>query len=823
MKMRALLLGLLLLITIGAQAQKTVMPVPRIQFLDTSGNPLASGKLHTFVTLTTTPLATFTDSGGGTPNANPVILDAGGFASVWLTPGTLYTFQLDNSADVLQWTEDNVSTDNLLNLANTWTTLQTFSAGIVSTTTGEKLNNIRFCDQFAGANAGVKIAACITDLPSTGGVADARGLEGAQIIAQDVFSGITKPVRLLLGAATFTTTAIMGPEDDSCIEGISKEATIIFLANAVDIATVPNVIQNADASGGNSHICVRNLTIDVNRTNTTGDIRGIRFENTDFSLVESVLIKNCRLNCMIFREGSDHNLALNVIADTFGTGSAGHAFTIFRNSNYNKLIGTTALNGQASTIAYLIDDATTGDASSAPSNYNQLIGISCVAVVDCVDLEGDVQGHILNGVSIDGATGEGIELQTGNIFDLVPKNTIISNVEVNDFSGSGAAINVTGQGVSVSHVNVDSISGAGNAIKVQNEGSGADSSNISFEHINIRDVDVGYTGNLIRIAPKDLVGLSLKHFQVAATNTDESVLLASIGSGGDGNSADWVFDDFYVDTAAKHAIEVTLGTEVLNGLTISNLVARNPSTKTSNTFDGINITGTNLTQFFVRNVHAIDDRGGSAKMRYGVRIGSGSACHIANIQSFGHQTAAISNLCTSKSTSLFDGPVTLTGSFNPLEGDDSNIPRWIFKQVDHTDMTAAATADTFTLWTLPANTMIHDVVGTVVVAWEAVVGLSVAVCSVGTAAGGANDLTLDDNFFAAATVYELHDATASGGKGTLLFDATDKFAPFMLVASGDIEIQCDLTGDDHADTNAGQARVYILVSQPLSNTTTEAN
>jgi hypothetical protein len=161
---------------------------------------------------------------------------------------------------------------------------------------------------------------------------------------------------------------------------------------------------------------------------------------------------------------------------------------------------------------------------------------------------------------------------------------------------------------------------------------------------------------------------------------------------------------------------------------------------------------------------------------------------------------------------------------NPLEGATSNQPRWIFKQVDHTDMTAAATADTFTLWTLPANTMIHDVVGTVVTPWEAAVGLSAAVCSVGTAAGAANDLTLDDDFFAAATVYELHDATASGGKGALLYDATDKFAPFMLVASGDIEIQCDLTGDDHADTNAGQARVYILVSQPLtSNTATEAN
>ena len=137
-------------------------------------------------------------------------------------------------------------------------------------------------------------------------------------------------------------------------------------------------------------------------------------------------------------------------------------------------------------------------------------------------------------------------------------------------------------------------------------------------------------------------------------------------------------------------------------------------------------------------------------------------------------------------------------------------------------MTAGATADTFTLWTLPANTMIHNVIGNVVTGWSGG-SISAAVCSVGTNAGAANDLTLDDNFFAAAAVYELHDATANGGKGALLFDATDKFAPHFFVAGGVIEIQCDLTGDNHANATAGQAQIWIEVSQPFANTTTEAN
>ena len=200
-------------------------------------------------------------------------------------------------------------------------------------------------------------------------------------------------------------------------------------------------------------------------------------------------------------------------------------------------------------------------------------------------------------------------------------------------------------------------------------------------------------------------------------------------------------------------------------------------------------------------------------------------------------TAAAGDFSSSSNDLLIDsaGKTTLGGDLvlgstdvltasvvDPLEGTLSNVPRWIFKQVDFGDMTAGATADTFTLWTLPANTMIHDVVGTVVTAWAGG-SISAAIASVGTNAGAANDLTLDDDFFAAATVYELHDATASGGKGALLYDATDKFAPHMFVAGGVVELQMDLTGDNHVNATAGQARIYALVSQPLGNTTVEAN
>lgn len=84
-------------------------PSPRQQFIDANGDPLASGKVYTYVSGTTTPLATYTTAAGNTANANPIILDSSGRAAIWLTSGDVYTFLVKTSADVLVYTEDGIS------------------------------------------------------------------------------------------------------------------------------------------------------------------------------------------------------------------------------------------------------------------------------------------------------------------------------------------------------------------------------------------------------------------------------------------------------------------------------------------------------------------------------------------------------------------------------------------------------------------------------------------------------------------------------------------------------------------------------------------
>jgi len=81
------------------------------QFFDNNGNILSGGKLYTYTAGTTTPQATYTDSTGGTPNTNPIVLNAAGRTAqaIWLTEGVSYKFVLMTSANVVIGTYDDVA------------------------------------------------------------------------------------------------------------------------------------------------------------------------------------------------------------------------------------------------------------------------------------------------------------------------------------------------------------------------------------------------------------------------------------------------------------------------------------------------------------------------------------------------------------------------------------------------------------------------------------------------------------------------------------------------------------------------------------------
>lgn len=86
-----------------------IAQVPLLQFLDSSGNPLKGGKLHTYLAGTTTNKQTFKDKEGKSANSNPIILDQAGRAKVWLEDDANYKLVLKDSADTTIWTVDEVN------------------------------------------------------------------------------------------------------------------------------------------------------------------------------------------------------------------------------------------------------------------------------------------------------------------------------------------------------------------------------------------------------------------------------------------------------------------------------------------------------------------------------------------------------------------------------------------------------------------------------------------------------------------------------------------------------------------------------------------
>lgn len=89
-------------------AQGFVLPLPKARFFTADGAPAAGYLLHFFVSGTTTPQDTYSDSGLTTPNTNPVVLDPQGEATIFLPAGTVYTVALHDAADTLVWSEDGI-------------------------------------------------------------------------------------------------------------------------------------------------------------------------------------------------------------------------------------------------------------------------------------------------------------------------------------------------------------------------------------------------------------------------------------------------------------------------------------------------------------------------------------------------------------------------------------------------------------------------------------------------------------------------------------------------------------------------------------------
>lgn len=88
-------------------------PNAKQQFFTNTGELAAGYLLYTYAANTTTPLATYSNRAGTVANPNPIIMDARGEATVYLTTGLVYDYVLKTPLGATEWTREDIEADPL--------------------------------------------------------------------------------------------------------------------------------------------------------------------------------------------------------------------------------------------------------------------------------------------------------------------------------------------------------------------------------------------------------------------------------------------------------------------------------------------------------------------------------------------------------------------------------------------------------------------------------------------------------------------------------------------------------------------------------------
>lgn len=120
------------------------------QLFNDNGDPLAGGKIFTYLAGTTTPAATYTNSSGTIAHTNPIILDGAGrvpSGEIWLTDGVTYKFVVQDSVNNLIGTYDNLVgiNSNFVNFTN--------EQEIQTATAGQTVFNLATMQYLPGTNS----------------------------------------------------------------------------------------------------------------------------------------------------------------------------------------------------------------------------------------------------------------------------------------------------------------------------------------------------------------------------------------------------------------------------------------------------------------------------------------------------------------------------------------------------------------------------------------------------------------------------------------------------------------------------------------------
>lgn len=322
----------------------TIAPAPKHQYLDENGDPYAGAQLFTYEAGTSTKLATYTDVNLSSANTNPIVLDAAGRATIFLSP-TSYKFILAPSDDTDPptspiWTVDNVSAvpGSTVDIDVTATAGEALSAG-----------DVAYLSAGDGSRTAGRWYKADADLDYASTTANALG-----VVVADIASGSTGTVRIAgrvtglsglsigsvyyvsgtAGALTATAPALKRPV------GIADSITTLILSQwLADESPTLSVISATVGNVGSGEDDLSSYELPAGKVAATGQsITGVFWGKT----ANNANVKTLRIRAI---EGANNNVLVSLAPTVSEAGHWLAGFKVIRTGATTARCGAQALSG----------------------------------------------------------------------------------------------------------------------------------------------------------------------------------------------------------------------------------------------------------------------------------------------------------------------------------------------------------------------------------------------------------------------------------------------------------------------------------------------
>lgn len=314
-----------------------------------------------------------------------------------------------------------------------------FTLGNIGAIDPQFIGGIAYADTFAGSDACIQIQNAITALPEAGGVVNAIGLHGTLPCSANPYGSTTKAVTLLLGSATYVTTAAWVVPNKSRLIGIGRgdsgALNSMVQANAVSFPASTAVVSLC-SSGQTPCFGVEVELLSIDCNGVTGCIGGQNSYSQEKSWFSNVLVENNAGDGFLVNFGAQNSGPYSNLEVLPGISAV--AGTTCYHMNVVMSIGVSAWRG--------LNGATcnANGYTSIPTNAIYLEGVAPGSVSN-VHIE-----HFTNGITLGSGSGSVSDVIVTNVecgpdnatSVLIPSGSGTQNVTIAGVQNSTAASNV---------------------------------------------------------------------------------------------------------------------------------------------------------------------------------------------------------------------------------------------------------------------------------------------------------------------------------------------------------------------------------------------